>query len=442
MTVKNSLFYFILMAAHGKNQTMYSDQSFRQMSHADQLAFLDQAIKVIQKNYVDALPAKDLLMGAVEGMLSRADPHSSYLTDEMYQKLRQKMQSKMAGIGVELSIDNGALVVISPLDGSPAARSGLQPGDRIVAVDRLSVETFPMLSKAIQAIQGPVGSSVSLTVERKGHVAPLPFYIRREAIDVPPVRWEKIGPVGYIRISSFNEKTADLLKKALIELPKAKGPFYGYVLDLRNNPGGLVHQALQCCDFLIDRGALLFTKGRTGPYQSYQNAKPQNTLVHNKPCVVLINKGSASASEIMAGALQDHKSAIIVGTQSFGKGSVQNIFPLSQRKDMGKMKLTIARFYTPLKHPIQGYGIRPDVVVEPLPPLHRSFLQGLEKSTLVKSVLSDHRLREEDLPRALKKEAITHDQQRDDVVVQSQSDAQLFSAITILKTLWLSKHSK
>ena len=422
------MFKAALYTVSGLANAGCSHTPFERMSRADQMAFLDNAITLIRQEYVDAIPTKDLLMGAVEGMLSRTDPHSSYMTADMSQKARQKLQGQIAGIGLELSMDNGFLGVISPLDGSPAARSGIQPGDRIVAVNGLSVETFPMLSKAIQAIQGPVGSSVDLLVERKGHVKPLPFHIRRQMVDVAPVRWKKIGPVGYIRLSNFNEKTAPLLEKALTALPKEKGGFYGYVIDLRNNPGGLVQQALRCCDFFINKGPIVFTKGRTGPYQSYQHATPKTTLFNKVPCVVLINQGSASASEIMAGALQAYKAAIVVGTQSFGKGSVQNMLPLSRRQDLGEIKLTIARFYTPLKRPIQGHGIQPDVTIEQMPIAHAS--------------LSKPRLREEDLPGSLKKEPLAHEKRISDTSVRHQDDYQLFSAITILKTLWLEKNKK
>ena len=395
------------------------------MSNAEQSAFLMKAMETIRQKYVDLIPTKDLIMGAVEGMLSRTDPHSSYLTHDLCQKARKKMMGQVTGIGLELSVDNGSLGVISPLDGSPAALAGIQPGDNIVAVDNFPVESFPIISRAIKAIQGPAGSSVKLLIERKGRVKPLTFVLQRKIVHTQPVRWKRMGHIGYVRLSSFNEKTATLLKRALTELKKGKEPFYGYLIDLRNNPGGLVQQALQCCDFFVDQGDIVLTKGRTGTYQSPKKATPNKTLVRNTPCVVLINKGSASASEIMAGALQDHGIALIVGTRSFGKGSVQDMMPLSAKKDLGEIKLTIARFYTPSKHPIQGHGIQPDIIIEQM--------KKFEKST------DQNRSREEDIPDALAKEDREHQKNDADADNMPQNDHQLSSAFNILKTLWIQK---
>ncbi len=393
-------------------------------------SLIEQSMSVIQKTYVDAIPRHTLEQGAVEGMLAQTDPHSSYLPPDLAQQKSQKLDGQMSGIGAEIAINNGFLTVIAPLDGSPAARSGLRPGDRIVSVNGIKVDMFPMLSKAMQAIAGPSGSSVSLTIERKGHAKPLVFDIRRRTVTVPSVQWSKIGPMGYIRIASFTRNTGGLLKNALIELKKSKGPFYGYVIDLRNNPGGLVQQALNCCDYLIHKGPIAFTKGRTGGYHAVRHAVPNNTIVQKTPCLVLINQGSASASELMAGALQDYKAARILGTQSFGKGTVQDMVPLTNPDKNGHIKLTIARFYTPLKHPIQGHGITPDI--------HIGQLQGewyFNRQTPA--------IRESDLPGSLapeKKMATTPTDAGDLLLGALNKDYQLISAMNLLKLMWLEKN--
>lgn len=326
------------------------------------MIFLEIMDQILEK-HVDKVDIKKLVQGALDGMLSRVDAHSGYFDPEEYQKLCEHTKGEFGGLGMEVTSENNLIKIVAPIDDTPAAKGGLKAGDLIVAVDNTPVSGLT-LYETVNRMRGKPGTSVKLLIKREGEKQPLTFDLLREIISVQSVKWRAEGNVGYIRLSTFDEKTTELMTKAVADLQKTIGAkLQGYVIDLRDNPGGLLDQAISVVNLFIDKGAIVLTKGRRPEHADVLNASPGKAIIKDIPVVILINEGSASASEIMAGALQDHKKALIMGEPSFGKGSVQTLFPLSNGKN-GGVKLTIARFYTPLGHPIQGHGIKPDVIVE------------------------------------------------------------------------------
>jgi carboxyl-terminal processing protease len=317
----------------------------------------------IRSDYVDKPNEKQLVEGAIQGMLSSLDPHSAYLDPKQYRERQVDIRGEFGGLGIEVSMEGGLIKVVSPIDDTPAAHAGILANDVITKIDGSNVEGMT-LSQAVEKMRGPVGTSIVLTVQRKGAAKPLEVKLTRDIIHIRVVRDRVEGDnVGYIRIASFSEATADGLQKAIEDIQK-KVPddkLKGYVLDLRNNPGGLLDQAIQVVDDFIDRGEVVSTRGRRAEDIQRYNARPGD-LTHKKPMIVLVNGGSASASEIVAGALQDHRRATILGTRSFGKGSVQTLITLGSN---GALSLTTARYYTPCGRSIQARGITPDIVKEP-----------------------------------------------------------------------------
>ncbi len=354
------------------------------------MVFLEIMDQILEK-HVDKVDIKKLVQGALDGMLSRVDSHSGYFDPEEFQKLCEHTKGEFGGLGMEVTSENNLIKIIAPIDDTPAAKGGLKAGDMIVAIDNTPVSGLT-LYEAVNRMRGKPGTSVKLLIKRDGEKSPLTFDLLRQIIAIQSVKWRTEGDVGYIRISTFDEKTTELIEKAVADLKKTLGSkLNGYVLDIRDNPGGLLDQAISVVNLFLDKGVIVSTKGRRPEHSSVANALPGNAIIKDIPVVVLINEGSASASEIMAGALQDHKKALIMGETSFGKGSVQTLFPLSNGKN-GGVKLTIARFYTPLGNPIQGHGIKPDVVVE-----------QLKNATIEKPKVN---IREKDLARSLSAEKI------------------------------------
>jgi carboxyl-terminal processing protease len=357
------------------------------------MVFLEIMDRIIEK-HVDKVDIKKLVQGALDGMLSRVDSHSGYFDPEEFQKLCEHTKGEFGGLGMEVTSENNLIKIISPIDDTPAAKGGLKAGDLIVAIDNTPVSGLT-LYEAVNRMRGKPGTSVKLLIKRDGEKNPLTFDLLRQIIAIQSVKWRAEGDVGYIRVSTFDEKTTELMEKAVTDLKKTLGSkLNGYVIDIRDNPGGLLDQAISVVNLFIDKGVIVSTKGRRPEHSSVASAIPGNAIIKDIPVVVLINEGSASASEIMAGALQDHKKALIMGEPSFGKGSVQTLFPLSNGKN-GGVKLTIARFYTPLGNPIQGHGIKPDVVVE-----------QLKNATIEKPKVN---IREKDLARSLSAEKVETD---------------------------------
>ncbi len=321
------------------------------------LNLFGEAFEKIKNNYVEPVNSKDLIESAIEGMLSSLDPHSSYLNDKELKELRVQTKGEFGGLGIEVTLENGFVKVIAPIDDTPAFKAGIKSGDLITHLDDEPVLGMT-LSEAVAIMRGKVGSKIKLTVRRNENER-VDINIVRAIIQLKSVKSRVENNIGYIRVSSFNQKVDKQIIDSISSFKKKK-TLIGYVLDLRNNPGGLLDQAVNVTDIFLERGEIVSTKGRNGKRGSRYNAVKKD-LTNGLPLVVLINQGSASASEIVAGALQDHKRAIIMGTKSFGKGSVQTIIPSGE--DVA-IKLTTAKYYTPLGRSIQQTGIDPDILVE------------------------------------------------------------------------------
>ncbi len=316
----------------------------------------------IRSEYVEGVDEKELIEAAINGMLTSLDPHSSYLSAEDAAAMRVQTRGEFGGLGIEVTQEEGYVKVVSPIDGTPADAAGILAGDFITAVDGESVLGLT-LNDAVDLMRGPVGSEIIITVVREGEIEPLEVSIVRDTIKLTAVRHRTEGSAIVLRVTTFNDQTFPNLQEGLAEQAAAAGGMDsvdGIVLDLRNNPGGLLNQAIFVSDAFLDAGEIVSTRGRNPEDGDRYNAQPGD-LAEGKPIVVLINGGSASASEIVAGALQDHRRAIVVGTQSFGKGSVQTVVPL---QGDGAMRLTTARYYTPSGRSIQALGISPDIIVE------------------------------------------------------------------------------
>ncbi len=317
-------------------------------------------LAIVQRNYVKEVETDKLVTGAIKGMLASLDPHSSYLTEDAYQDLQTETEGRFGGLGLEITMRNGVLTVVSPIEGTPASRAGVQPGDQIVGIDDRSTEEMSLID-AVKRLRGPRDSSVTIRVRRKDHDKLLTFTIVRDVIEVSSVRAYVLEPgFLYVRIAQFQDRTSGNLAAAVIKNQPAAGSFKGLVLDLRNNPGGLLSQAVRVSDLFLDSGLIVYTDGRLDQQKQKFSANRPNSRT-DFPMVVLVNGGSASASEIVAGALQDHKRALILGTKTFGKGSVQTILPLDDRS---ALRLTTAEYFTPNGRSIHETGIQPDIVME------------------------------------------------------------------------------
>ena len=324
----------------------------------EQLKLFGDVFERVRASYVEEVTDKELIEAAINGMLSDLDPHSSYLNAESFQDMQVQTKGSFGGLGIEVTMENGFVKVVSPIDDTPAFKAGIQAGDFITHLDEEPVLGLT-LSEAVDKMRGEVGSEIKLTIRREDE-EPFDITIVRDVIRIQSVRSRVEGNVGYLRITTFNQQTAPGLEMAVAGIEEELGDeLIGYVLDLRNNPGGLLDQAIAVSDAFLEKGEVVSTRGRTADDSSRFNAE-SGDLAGGLPIVVLINGGSASASEIVAGALQDHGRAIIMGTQSFGKGSVQTIIPLPGH---GAMRLTTQRYYTPSGTSIQATGIVPDIEV-------------------------------------------------------------------------------
>jgi len=315
----------------------------------------------VRADYVEQPEDAKLIESAINGMLTALDPHSAYLNPKHFRDMQVQTRGEFGGLGIEVTMENGVVKVVSPIEDTPASRAGLMSGDLITHLDKEQILGLT-LQEAVEKMRGPVNSPITLTVVRKGVEDPFEVKVVRDMIHINPVKYNAEGDdVGYIRVTTFNEQTTANLQKAVEDLEKQLGDnLKGFIIDLRNNPGGLLDQAISVSDAFLDQGAIVLTRGRNLEETQRSNARPGD-ITEGKKIVVLINGGSASASEIVAGALQDHHRAIIIGTRSFGKGSVQTIIPLGSN---GALRLTTARYYTPSGRSIQAKGIDPEVVVE------------------------------------------------------------------------------
>jgi len=319
-------------------------------------------LAIVQKNYVEPVSTKRLIDGAISGMLASLDPHSAYLTPDLYRDLEVETRGSFGGLGIEITIKNGALTVVAPIEDTPAFRAGLKAGDQIIKINDDFTKDMT-LAEAVKRMRGPKGSKIKLTIHRNGVPELFTVTLARDVIKIQSVKSKMLdGGYGYVRVTTFQENTGEGVEKAIAEFEaKEHGKLKGLVFDLRDNPGGLLNQAVKVSDDFLDGGLIVYTQGREeNQQQKYFSHKKKDFV--DFPMVVLVNGGSASASEIVAGALQDQKRAVIVGTQTFGKGSVQTILPLD---DHSALRLTTARYYTPTGRSIQAVGITPDVDVEP-----------------------------------------------------------------------------
>ena len=318
-----------------------------------------EVLEKINEEYVDEINQSESMDSAINGLLQSLDPYSAYLSPDNFQEMQTETSGEFGGLGIEVSMEAGVVKVISPIDDTPASRAGLKAGDYIVKINNIQVQG-KSLTEAVELMRGPVGSDIELTVRRRGERKALTFNLTREIIEIQSVKSDLLDKnIGYLRLTSFNENSSQQIKKRITDFDKEKN-LKGYILDLRNNPGGLLSQAIKITDFFLDNGEIVSTKGRKSSENRRWFAK-EGDLTDGKPIIVLINYGSASASEIVAGALKDHKRAIILGDRSYGKGSVQSIIPL--RND-GAIRLTIAKYYLPSGTSISEVGVTPDIQVD------------------------------------------------------------------------------
>ena len=356
----------------------------------DQLKVFAQALDIVEKQYVDKKTTKDLVYGAIQGAVGSLDPHSSFMTPEEFKELQVETKGKFSGIGIEITLKNRILTVVSPIEGTPAFRAGIKAGDQIVKVNGSPTKNIS-LTDAVRKIRGPKGSRVTLTINREEFAHPKDFSIIREIIPIRSVKARLIeGGYGYIRVANFQDTTDRDLRNFLQKIRQRQVPLKGLVLDLRNDPGGLLDQAVMVADEFLSSGLIVKTEGRDARQRMRFNARAGHLGDREHfPLVVLINRGSASASEIVAGALKDQKRAVVLGTKSFGKGSVQTIIPLG---DGSALRLTTALYYTPSGKTIHEKGIDPDIVVE---------------DTEISKDKSAEELRDEALDRHMRGEGIT-----------------------------------
>jgi len=364
----------------------------------EQLNLFGEVFDRIRSGYVENVNSSDLISAAIRGMLTSLDPHSGYMPPESFQDMQVDTRGAFGGLGIEVTQEDGFVKVVSPMDGTPASEAGIQSGDFITHVDGEAILGLT-LSEAVDKMRGPVGSEVSLTIVRNLDEEPFDVVIIRDIIKLTAARVRVEDDVIIVRVTTFNEQTTPNIKKGIkekIDELSGKDNVSGFIIDLRNNPGGLLSEAISVSDMFLNQGEIVSTRGRNnGQAKRYSASK--GDLAENKPIIVLINGGSASASEIVAGALQDHKRAVILGTKSFGKGSVQSVIPLGEN---GAMRLTTARYYTPSGRSIQALGVVPDIIVEQLPRLNKEKEED-EPSTRIteadlKGALSNDRLSDEE----------------------------------------------
>ena len=420
---KNRSFILLLLFALGLGLFLSGQGNVAAIPKEDyeSLETFTNILAIVRKNYVDEVNTKEMITGAINGMLNSMDPHSAYLTPELYKELQMDTQGRFGGLGIEITVRNGILTVVSPIEDTPAFKAGVKAGDQILKIEDEFTKDMTIM-QAVKKMRGPKGSKINLSIKREGASDLLNFSIVRDTIRVQSVRSRMLEEgYAYIRLAQFQERSDRDLQRALEKLSSEKGGIKGLVLDLRNNPGGLLTQAVRVADLFLDSGLIVYTEGRSDNQKQKYFARKEGSWT-DIPMVALVNGGSASASEIVAGALQDHKRAVILGTKTFGKGSVQTILPLD---DNSALRLTTARYYTPKGRSIQATGIVPDIIMENVPVQET---KAEEKKRLG--------LREENLPGHLQnqqeqkeKEKSTQQNREDNI----ENDAQLKRALELLK---------
>ena len=353
MTIKKNLIFFFIISLFIFEKSFSKDVDIYK-----KIDLLGEVLKKINEEYVDEINPSENMDSAINGLLQSLDPYSSYMTPESFESMQTETSGKFGGLGIEVGMEAGVIKVISPIDNTPASKAGIKAGDYIVKINNAQVQGKSLM-EAVDLMRGPVGSDIEITVRRRGKKKALIFIITREIIEIQSVKSELIDSnVGYIRLTSFNENSSKQVKKRIEELNKDKN-LKGFILDLRNNPGGLLSQAIKISNFFLENGEIVSTKSRKASENRKWFAR-KGDIIDGKILIVLINYGSASASEIVAGALKDHKRAIILGESSYGKGSVQSIIPL---KNKGAIRLTISKYYLPSGKSISEVGVTPDIEV-------------------------------------------------------------------------------
>jgi len=395
----------------------------------DEIRTFSEVFEKVKNDYVENINDKELIENAIRGLLEGLDPHSAYLDETAFKNLQEGTSGEFGGLGIEVSMEDGFVKVISPIDDTPAQKAGVMSGDLIIRLDDSPVKGLS-LRKAVEKMRGKPGTDITLTIAREGENKPLVLKITREIITRKSASAKILEPgYGYLRISNFQTNTANDAQRVLETLKEENnGSLEGLILDLRNNPGGILNGAVAIADFFLEDGLIVYTEGRINDSKLTFSAKPTD-LINNLPLVVLVNGGSASASEIVAGALQDHKRALIVGQKTFGKGSVQTILPI---RNESALKLTTARYYTPLGRSIQASGIMPDILIDELK------LEEIDRNVLKVSEadLSGHLINNVSDNNQTEKEPTTNDAEK---VSLSQTDYALYEALNILKSMVLSQ---
>ncbi len=394
----------------------------------DDLRIFAQVLQRIRDSYVEPISDKELLGAAIRGLLYELDPHSTYLESKEFSDLQVTTSGEFGGVGIEIGVADGFIKVVSPIDDTPASRAGLRPGDFVIRIDGDSVKGMS-LSEAVNRMRGKVGTEVELTIMREGKDKPFDVLLMREKIKMTSVRSRELTPgFAYLRVTQFQTRTGADAEKEIKVLLAAQEPLQGLVLDMRNNPGGVLSGAQQVADLFLDGGNIVYTQGRDHATQQRLDATPGD-LLNGLPMVVLVNAGSASAAEIVAGALQDQQRAVIVGTPTFGKGSVQTVFPLQQDR---ALKLTTARYYTPSGRSIQAQGIVPDIRVE-----DARLTQRDEDAAFREADLPGHLTNSNGAPERKGKSQKTGDEEKPKTL--AEDDYQLYEALNILRGMVLAR---
>jgi len=415
------LFVVILLLMHYSYPAVAIDQN-----PYDNLKIFNEAFVVIEKNYLEPVDSKTLVQGALNGMLQSLDPHSAYLTADMYKELEAETNGSFGGIGLELAVLNDILTVISPVEGAPAYKAGIRAGDQIIKIDEKSIKGLSIADLAGK-LRGTEGTKVKITIMRKSFIKPRDFIVTRAIINIRSVSYSNLEHnIGYIRISHFQAKTTDELKQAYSDLAKRSKPLTGLILDLRNNPGGLVEQALSVSEFFLEEGSSIVSIKRRDASDEVTFTAEADGEKPACPIVLLINEGSVSAAEIVTGALQDNGRAVILGIRTFGKGSVQGVIPF---EDGSAMMLTVARYYTPKGRSIQAEGITPDIKVEFVEPAE----QGETQLTAREKDLEGHIKGDEEHGAAQGSIQAKGD-------LDAMKDNQLKSAVELLKSWEILRH--
>jgi len=389
----------------------------------ENLKTFSDILYIVQKDYVDETKVENLIEGAINGMLMTLDPHSSYMPPDVYKEMQVETKGEFGGLGIELTVKEGVLTVVAPIEDTPAFRAGIKSGDQIVKIEGKSTKNMSLMD-AVKKLRGKKGTEVTISIMREGLTQLNDFTIMRDTIQIKSVKSKVLNEtIGYIRVTQFQEQTTSEFRKALEEI-EATPQLSGLILDLRNNPGGLLQQAVEMCDEFLDSGLIVYTEGRSESQKmEFKAKKGENS--HRYPLIVLVNAGTASGSEIVAGALQDHGRALILGTTTFGKGSVQTIIPLD---DGSGLRLTTARYFTPNGRSIHAKGIKPDIEVE-------DFVEGTETESPKVQFL-----REKDLERHFKNDEVTQEPPGDNKAAEKAKDQDitpdppLSRAVELIKT--------